>query len=148
MNPKQFSIMLTKKGQQIEEFINRNLPITIGKNAVDLFKNNFEEEGFFGEKWKEVKRRLDPRITGARSSRKILTGDTANLGRSIHYKTEGPAVIIYSDLKYAAAHNKGTTTAGRGNRTTIPKRQFIGHAKQIDDMVENEINKFFNQTFK
>jgi phage gpG-like protein len=148
MNHKQFSIMLSKKGQQIEEFINHDLPIIIGKNAVDLFKQNFQNESFFGNKWKDVKRRLNPRITGARATRKILTGDTANLGRSIRYKTQGSAVIIYSDLKYAAAHNEGTTNAGRGNRTTIPKRQFIGDAKEIDDMVELEINQFFNQTFK
>ncbi len=36
------------------------------------------------------------------------------------------SVTIIADLPYSSAHNDGTTTAGRGHKTTIPQRQFIG----------------------
>ena len=85
--------------------------------------------------WKEVKRRENPtRPDRAESTRKILT-KTGNLGRSIEYNTEPGQVIIFSELDYAAAHNEGTTTAGRNNNVTIPKRQFIGESETFDKKV-------------
>ncbi len=139
---------ITDKQKQLQLFINNDLPIIIGKKGVDLFRQNFENEGFFLEKWKEVKRRLDPRVRGARSSRKILTGNTGDLGRSLRYIPEEARVLFYSDLPYAEAHNEGTTTAGRGRSTTIPKRQFIGDSKELDNLIEQEMDKFMNNLFK
>ncbi len=137
-------IQLNQDTEKLRKFIHHDLPIKIGKQAVDLFKENFQKEGFFGDKWKEVKRRSDPRIKGARSTRKILTGNTGDLGRSIRYTPQDAQVLIYSDLKYAAAHNEGTTTAGRGNSTTIPQRKFIDESRELDDMVKREMDKFFD----
>jgi hypothetical protein len=60
-----------------------------GVIAVELFKDNFQTESFFGRKWKEVQRRIPgtraykyPKRKRARRTRKILT-DTGDLGRSI-----------------------------------------------------------------
>ena len=120
--------------------------MSIGKIAVDHFTENFQVEGFVDEAtepWKEVNRRLNPRVRGARAIRKILTGDTTDLGRSIkHEPGPGPdQVTVYSDKPYAAAHNEGTTNAGRGHSTTIPKRQFIGHSQKLDEKIKKKIEE-------
>lgn len=60
-----------------------------------------------------VKTRTVPPAKGADGQRRILTGRTGDLGRSIRWKTEPGRAVIYSDLPYAAAHNDGTTSAGR-----------------------------------
>jgi len=129
-----------------------DVAIITGKQAVDLFKENFQNEGFKDgtlKPWREVKRRQNPKTKGAAASRKILTGETGDLGESIKYKTIGNAsVSIYSDKAYAQAQNEGTTTAGRGNKTTIPARKFMGQSAELDNIVKTEIEKKLNNLFK
>ena len=143
MTPEEFAAYISQLSAEAEAVI-KNIRMDIGKMAVDHFTENFQVEGFVNsttEPWKDVKRRTDPRVRGARSTRKILTGDTGNLGRSITYKV-GPGenqVTIFSDIPYASAHNEGTSTAGRGRHTTIPKRQFIGRSQKLDEKIQKEI---------
>ena len=129
-------------------------------NEVSLMiKDNFLNESFFGNRWKEVnrrkwhkqkfktksghtKQRTIPPVRGAAGRRRILTGSTGNLRRSIRYKIEGNTLTIYSDAIYAKIHNEGGM-AGRGLKVRIPKRQFIGdHPRlraKIAEIVENEL---------
>lgn len=163
MNQAQF----TQKLQTLPKELNRaihDVAIITGKQAVDMFKDNFQKESFNGKPWQEVKRRQDSRnfkvlsrgknkgqsrATNAAGSRKILTGETGDLGESIKYKYLGKgSVSIYSDKPYAAAHNEGTRTAGRGNSTTIPQRQFMGPSPELDNIVKREIEKKLNNIFK
>ena len=74
---------------------------------------------------------------------------TGRLWRSIRYKKEGDnAVRIGSDVEYAAAHNEGTTTAGRGNSTTIPQRQFIGPSPDVIKSAERDVWKMIENAIK
>lgn len=135
----------------IERAINDDLPKKVGNRIVRMTKQNFQDEGYFGKRWKEVKRRNGHgrRSNGSDTRRKILTGRTGDLGRSIKAEPEKASVTIYSDLPYSAAHNEGTNNAGRGHRTSIPKRQFIGdHPKvqqAVRDTIEKEISKILNK---
>ena len=132
-------------GVKIERAVMHDAPLIIGNELVKAFKQNFQDEAFFGKKWQDVKRRTNPpkkskHPTDAR--RKILTGrNGGNLGRSIRKEVRDGSVRIYSDLPYSAAHNEGTTTAGRGRHTVIPQRQFIGRSKEVDDIVRAAIDK-------
>ena len=112
-----------------------------------MFKDNFQKESFFGRAWKEVKRRLQG-VKGAAGRRKILTGPTGNLGRSIQATPRDGSVTIHSDLPYASAHNDGTSNAGRSHNVRIPQRQFIGESPELTDAlekkIEQEINKALN----
>ena len=123
--PKQtpLDISLDRFADALEQAARKDIPDILGQAAVDAFKQNFQDEGFFGSGWKEVKRRQG-HAKGAAASRPILTGPTGNLGRSIDYETSDHEAVVFSDLPYAAAHNEGTTTAGRNHNVTIPKRQF------------------------
>ena len=148
MDPNQWGLNLKKSFVALEKAINNDLKIKVGKQAVDLFTANFQKEGFQNgaiQKWREVKRRIDPRVTGARRTRPILTGDSGNLGRSLRYKIIGSEIIIYSDVPYAEAHNEGTTNAGRNHNVTIPQRQFIGDSLELKNIIEKEMDSFFNK---
>lgn len=89
---------------EMKKLIHNDLPKILGNLASSLFKSNFRDEGFFGNKWVDTKRNR----YGSR--RKILTG-TGDLGRSINYQTGDAQVTIYSDLEYSAIHNEGGTVS-------------------------------------
>ncbi len=121
MNPNEFSRHLRRMNDEVRRAVNSDIPKKVAAKAVSLFKQNFQDEGFFGRKWKDVQRRQThtvsyktksgvktrtvPPAKGADGQRRILTGRTGDLGRSIRWKTEPGRAVIYSDLPYAAAHN-------------------------------------------
>jgi phage gpG-like protein len=152
MSPEEFLQHLTDTNNEFKEFFDNELPVIVGVEAVNFYKDSFQNEGFTDEtleKWQDVKRRTEPkRPDHAAASRRILAGDTRNLERSITYKPEpGQTTIIAdttqagSNCDYAAPHNEGTTTAGRGNRTVIPQRRFIGESKMLNEKLDNIINE-------
>lgn len=141
MNPQEALNHLEQSIHEAEEAVKIMLPDIIGREAVNFFQANFLVEGFVDktkEPWQEVKRRMDPRVRGARSTRKILT-EEGHLHDSISFEQTPEGTVIYSDKPYAAAHNEGTDNAGRGHSTHIPKRQFIGKSEALDKMVEDKI---------
>jgi phage gpG-like protein len=150
MSPEEFKIELKSMREKLAQAINSDLPIRIGKRSADFFKENFQKEGFVDgglNRWKEVKRRLDPNTKGAARTRKILTGKTGDLGRSIRYETGNAQVSVFSELIYAAVHNEGLR-AGRGKGFIMPKRQFIGDSRELDDIINKEIDNSLNSVFK
>ena len=149
MTIEEFIKVLEQQQKEASDFIENRLPHIVGVEAVNFYTESFQNEGFTDETlepWVEVKRRQNPtRPDRAKASRKILTGDTGDLGRSIEYKAgAGETKIISdtmgagSDKDYAAPHNEGTNTAGRNRNTTIPKRQFIGKSKTLNKKIIEE----------
>ncbi len=150
MNPQQFINHLDQIPTEVIQAIREDLPDIVGTEAINHFKENFQVEGFVDtarEPWQEVKRRMDPRVRGARATRKILTGDTGELKESVSYEKTAEGVMIYSDKPYASAHNEGTENAGRGHSTHIPKRQFIGKSESLEMKIEETIVKRLNRAF-
>ncbi len=158
MTPEQFLKHLTRMNEQLKKAMDNDIPKIVANRATQMFKQNFKEEGFFGKKWKEVQRRqlhtvkyktkggkvktkIVPAGKGVMGRRKILTGRTGNLGRSIRWKTEPGKAIIYSDLPYSLAHNEGTNNAGRTHNVHLAKRQFIGDHAKIQEMVKKTIEE-------
>jgi len=165
MTPEEFSKHFAKLEVNVHKALNHDLPRIVGNQAAKLFRKNFQEEGFFGQKWKDVKRRQSKTVSyktkagkqrsktvrvgkGADGSRKILTGRTGNLGRSLKVKTQPGTAIIYSDVEYSAAHNYGTATAGRGRDTKITQRRFIGDSPELEKVVKAKIEETMNKIFK
>lgn len=136
MDGDQFASHLLNMSEEAQRFINDDAPVIMGKNARDVFTENFQNEGFMdtqNESWEEVKRRLNPKTKGAAATRKILTGDTGDLGMSIEYKNAANAEVhIVSDKEYSKAQNEGTTNAGRNHNVTIPARKFIGDSAEVN----------------
>lgn len=135
---------------EIGEAMQKDIPIIVGVEAVNFFKQGFEDEGFTDksfERWAEVKRRMG-QGKGADAVRKILTGRTGNLKDSIDYDVEPWKVIVYANPQnvgagenYAATHNFG----GVVNGVFVPQRQFIGHSEQLNDKIKEKIENYLNQ---
>ncbi|MDY0324492.1 MAG: phage virion morphogenesis protein [Candidatus Carbobacillus sp.] len=152
INFEQFASEIKRNSKQLEHLMNVQLPKIIGREAVKHFKKNFQTQSWKRTKWTEVKRRQDwtrqyKYSKPAARSRKILTGSTGDLGRSIQYSTETGKVTIHSDLIYAAVHNYGLR-AGRGSGFTMPQRQFIGNDPELIKHIEKIINKRLQQIFE
>lgn len=140
MTIQDFSHHLKDLERELQRKLQRDLPKKLGNLAVRMFKENFQGEGFFGRAWKEVKRRIMG-AKGAAGKRKILTGPTGNLGRSIQYTPHDGYVVVHSDLPYAEAHNEGTSNAGRSHNVRIPQRQFIGEDPKLTAAIEKKITE-------
>ena len=145
MTLQDFSHYLQGLEARVRRQMEHDLPLKAGNLALRRFKENFQKEGFFSKRWKEVKRRQDPKTRGAARTRRILTGATGDLGRSLQLTVETGRATITSDLPYSAAHNEGTSTAGRGRHTHIPQRQFMGEhpqlTRELEELVRKEIEK-------
>lgn len=135
-----------EKINRLHNFIQNDAARIVGKEAVDHYKQSFQNEAFSDkskgdEPWKEVKRRIKPRMKNrAAARRKILTGDTGELADSITYSVSGRYITIKSDKAYAGVHNKGLK-AGRGTGFKMPKRQFIGRSA----LLINRTNKILKR---
>ena len=144
----EFSIHIQKLQQEVGQFINDDAPEYAANIAVEKFKENFENEGFFGNKWQEVQRRIPgtknynavAKRHPADTQRKILTGRTGNLRNSINYRTEPGVAIIYSDTHYGKYHYEGD---GK-----LPKRQFIGDSPELNKAIMEKLEKELNKIIK
>lgn len=116
------------KINRLHQYLANDVKDDIGIVAVKHFKQSFHDEGFSNKSekdmpWQEVQRRKKGK--GAASQRKILTGETGDLGESISYEKSSSGVNITNPKIYAQVHNEGLK-AGRGKGFKMPKRQFIG----------------------
>lgn len=119
------------KINRLQNYINSDVQHDVGVEAVKHFKQSFHDEAFSDKSekdmpWEEVKRRKNDGKNAA-SNRKILTGESGDLGESIQYHKEGRDTVISAPKVYAEIHNKGLEGNAFGKyKFTMPKRQFIG----------------------
>lgn len=87
----------------------RVLPVKVGTTAVNMFKDNFTEGGFFGQTWQEpIRRKLS--FNGARGQYGTLQSGSSHLMRSFEKDIKTPGrVVIRNPVEYAAIHNDGGT---------------------------------------
>ncbi len=187
LNPNKFIKNLIKNNKKITEYIEDKAPRIVGIEAVNFFKNSFDNGGFTDStliKWKPVKRtdntskwygfqyrarsalptghlrrqgckkpykqRKENPITNfspAATKRTALNGYTGDLKESIHYQKTGNGKIeVRSNLEYADIHNSGGMISIFGKKNVkLPKRQFIGESKKLNQkitkIIENDIIK-------
>jgi phage gpG-like protein len=143
------------------------LPVQLGNIMQRHFKDNFTNQGFDGNKWPEVQRRMSMTKSyksGTKSSRgnPILHGPGAGKLRlslqivradwqEVRIETidkEGAVGSNKGVNAYARVHNEGLR-AGRGKGFIMPKRKFVGDSpvlnKKIIDRIELEFNKMWTR---
>lgn len=154
MSPEQFQQETNRLQKEFKELFEKYAPTIAGKTAVSYFKKNFQNEAWGRVKWQEVKRRTDPHVKGAKATRKILTGETGDLARSIEIKSisNGQVVIwtspsAFSKEPYGRVHNEGLR-AGRGKGFIMPKRQFMGESEELNALIISEIERKLKQITK
>ena len=133
-------------------FLRTDAPKIVGIEAKKHFQDSFQrnKQGFTDTKlvkWKDIKE-----STKKRKRRKygsltpILTGE-GHLRDSIEWEADYNKVEISSDKVYAQIHNEGGQ-AGRNGSATIPKRQFMGPSKALDDKISNMLDQQLDRIFK
>lgn len=164
MSPEQFQQELNRLQSEFKELFDKHAPTIAGKTAVSYFKKNFQNEAWGRVKWQEVKRRTPgtaayksaSRYHPARTTRKILTGDTGDLGRSIEVKAvskgqvviwTAPSAFVHSKEPYGRVHNEGLR-AGRGKGFIMPKRQFMGESEELNALIISEIERKIKEITK
>lgn len=107
MNISEFKALIEAKSEQINKYIARDLPIHVGKIAVDHYQDNFRKGGFVNEtleKWQPAKRLLY-KTGGAQYG--TLMSSRQELFNSISYFPGDGKVTIRSDKPYSKIHNEG-----------------------------------------
>jgi phage gpG-like protein len=101
--------------------------------------SNFENEGFRGDSFQAWTPRKDKT-----NDRKILvrTGDLKKAATTAQRTSGGIAFVM--NQPYARVHNEGLK-AGRGKGFTMPKRQFIGQSRVLDDLIRRKFGTVINR---
>jgi len=139
-----------KKKLEAFNALKQNLPKLLGTEAKNNFQDNFTKQGFEGDKWTEVQRRIEgtnaykyPKITGLGRRTKAILSQTGKLKKDIQVKTTsfGKTVVGTSSITedYAMAHNEGTAA--------IPQRKFIGGSQNLTNKMKEIIFKELKKLF-
>ncbi|MDR2652798.1 MAG: phage virion morphogenesis protein [Prevotellaceae bacterium] len=157
MTGDEFVKRLQKAQREIENCVNRLLPVKIGALAKAHFQDSFRKSGFINNglhEWQPAKRLLAKNIPRRRAKGKLvqrrrkpasmqyktLLSGRNHLYNSIYYTPMRGGVRIYNPVEYAAVHNEGLR-AGRGKGFRMPKRQFIGESAELNKIVQQTVEK-------
>ena len=161
----EFARQFPDRMKRLEEFPDSKDAKLIMKNeAIEHFRESFANEGFTDEtleKWPEVERRKpesdwyghrSKRVKGqssfsaARTTAKILTGESNDLGNAFDYIPIKNGVRIINDRPYAAVHQYGRMAKIYGKKAfKMTARPFVGKSKvmvrNIKDILSSEMIK-------
>lgn len=148
MTPEQFITKLAKQQQAMERLVHRELPVKVGREAKDHFQENFHKGGFVDgglHRWKPAKRISNSKDPNSKYG--TLLSKPQHLHDSIDYVPGNAEVHIQNKVPYAAVHNEGGK-AGRGKGFIMPKRQFIGDSKELDEKIMKTMEESVEQELK
>lgn len=168
---------MVRKLNAVDDYIDNDLPLIIGTEAVNHFKESFVNEGFTDtglQKWSSRKTKR----SGGTNSQPVLS-NTGELADSIEFRVEGKNIIITTDKKHAQIHNEGGTikvTDGMrkyfwamhyaaqeagdedlmnqwkylalSKEIKIPKRQFIGESEVLNQRIAVRIERDLTNILK
>lgn len=156
MDISEFANRLPEKMKELTDFINNDAKDIMGTEAVEHFRESFTNEGFTDEtleKWPDVKRR-DPnsewhghsgqtgKFSTARTTAKILTGETNELQNAFSYTHTDNGVKVINDKPYAGVHQFGLMAKIYGKKAfTMLKRPFVGRSKVMIQKINSELKE-------
>lgn len=126
----------------IEQSILRDV---IQVEAEKFHAENFRKEGFTDvsfQKWAPRKKRDRP---GRRRALLVKTG--ALRRHATKGSVRGNQVEFTMPLAYMRVHNEGGK-AGRGKGFTMPKRQYIGRSRELEDRIRKRVLTYINRKLK
>lgn len=156
MDLKTFNSQFSDKMNELNKFVQSDdIKDIMGAEAIAVFQENFAEEGFIGDngvkKWDDVKRR-DPasdwyghsgqtgKFSAARTTAKILTGETNELQNAFSYDKTATGAIIRNSAIYAAVHQFGLQAKIYGKKAfQMIARPFMGKSEKLKENIENKI---------
>ncbi len=123
---------MMNKLERLMQYIERDVPTVLGVEAVNHFKESFQNEGFTDsslQKWASRKTKR----SGGTNGQKILS-QSGELADSIDYEVQGNNVTIFTDKPYAKIHNEG----GVITVTDKMKKYFWAMHKQAKDAKDED----------
>lgn len=139
--------------------VKRELPVLMANDAQRYFLDAFKKQGFDGNTWDQVKRRIPetpeykyPKTRELSRRTKPILINTGRLRREVSLLA-GNARVRYeqynfivtltlndSVVPYGKYHNNGD---GK-----LPKRQFIGQSKALSLILRRRIKSYFDKTWQ
>jgi len=164
MNIKDFSLQFADKMDEIKEFVQSDdIKDILGTEAVNHYKESFQNEGFTDETlnpWKDVERRDSDspwyghsgqtgKFSNARTSAKILSGETRELQNSITFDHIAYGARIKSDKPYASVHQFGGLAKIYGKKEfQMTPRPFMGKSAVLVSNINDKIKREFTRILK
>ena len=140
MTPEEWIRKIAQQQERIRHTVSRVLPVKVGVLAEGQFKDNFLKGGFVNnglQKWKPAKRQLSGKKDTKTKNKTLVASGL--LYKSIGHVTGAARVVVQNKVPYAAVHNEGLR-AGRGRGFQMPRRQFIGDSRELNEKVEKTID--------
>lgn len=150
---------MAKEGFNFDEIERRlragkmQLMIDLEAVSTKFFLDSFRKQGWDDgalHRWQEVKRRI-PGTRAFKSARpssrtRSILVQSGRLRRGFYTRIRRMDIVqIANSTPYAQPHNEGTRNAGRGRRTVIPQRQFMGHSQSLQKKQINVIKHWVNK---
>jgi phage gpG-like protein len=134
----------------VKHFMTGDALKIVGIEAKKHFQEGFQtdHQGFTDdhlEKWKPLTPATVKRKTRKNGTTPPILTDKGHLRDSIDWEGDynDQVVIMSSDLPYAEVHNEG------GGPKNMPKRQFMGPSKQLEEKIvakfEKQLDKIFGR---
>lgn len=164
MDISDFARLFPQKIDEITHYVEGDeIRDMFGIEAVNHFKQSFLDEGFTDEtleKWPDVVRR-DPaspwyghsgqtgKFSKARTTAKILSGETRELANAISYVRTQDGARITNDKPYAAVHQFGLPAKIYGKKSFVMKpRPFFGKSVILVNKIQENIRRRFIEIIK
>ena len=126
------------------------LPKLLANQAQTFFVKSWSNQGWEGDKWQEVKRRIEgtpeykyPKKKGLGRRTKAILVNTGRLRRAVGSSIRSQQfdrIRLVVDLPYAEVHNDGGVHA--------PKRTFMKHSTTLGAMQQEKIKEFTDKVWK
>ena len=151
--------------EKLSRAITEGVPQVVAETAAEYFRQSFTRKGFDGKPWKPWANSYRHRTNGS------LMIDTAALLNSIRPSLISPTKVVIqagnSKVGYAKVHNEGFigsvvvkshTRRGRNGkpqsvrqhsrRMSIPQRQFMGNAKELDRLLKQDVEEYMKSVVR
>jgi phage gpG-like protein len=155
------------------ENVKKTLPVEVGQEAVSHFQSNFPEQGFDGKRWKPRKNDKTPgrailtksgrlkrsiRLNRASFAKTVISTDVPyarihNEGGIINHPG-GSRTMSFSRKKNGKLKMGGKKTVAQSRvsissyQIKMPKRQFMGASRMLDEKIMKVITKRVGNLFK
>lgn len=128
------------------EALKKRLPNDVAILALKHYDLNFKKQGFDGQKWQEVQRRIEGTKANKyakkpQRTKAILSGKTQLLAKSNYIKQSSwDRIVIANSTSYGIYHNYGTSK--------LPQRKFLGYSIVLNKKIVNFVGSQLNKVFK
>lgn len=125
------------------------VPVLLANVAQNYFVNTFKEQGWDGQPWQEVKRRVEgtkeykyPKYKDLSRRTSPILVRTGGLRRAVSNSIRSAtwqSIRLVVDYPGAANQNEGLT---------LPRRHFMGQSKVLDELIKSKLKQNIDKAWQ